>query len=38
VVGGWRTLLMAVALMRLAGPRTFDTYRRYLDGLVVVTA
>jgi glycosyltransferase involved in cell wall biosynthesis len=38
VVGGWRTLLMAVALMRLAGPRAFDTYRRYLDGLVVVTA
>ena len=38
VVGGWRTLQMAVALLRLAGPRTFGTYRRYLEGLVVVPA
>jgi glycosyltransferase involved in cell wall biosynthesis len=38
VVGGWRTLRMAVDLLRLAGPRAFDTYRRYLDGLVVVPA
>jgi glycosyltransferase involved in cell wall biosynthesis len=38
IVGGWRTLQMTIALMRLAGPRAFDTYRRYLEGLVVVTA
>jgi polyisoprenyl-phosphate glycosyltransferase len=38
VVGGWRTLQMAVGLMRLAGPRALGTYRRYLEGLVVVTA
>jgi hypothetical protein len=38
VVGGWRTLQMAIALLRLAGPRALETYRRYLEGLVVVTA
>ena len=38
VVGGWRSLEMAVALLRLAGPGAFDTYRRYLEGLIVVPA
>ena len=38
VVGGWRSLQMAIALMRLAGPHALGTYRRYLEGLVVITA
>jgi Glycosyl transferase family 2 len=37
VEGGWRTLQMAVTLIRLAGPRALGTHRRYLEGLVVVT-